>query len=125
MMNTPTVGNMQLVIVGATGMVGAYAIRYALDHPAVRRVTSIGRRKTGISHPKLDEILHQDFSDCSALAPVLSGQDAAVFCLGTYTGTGDRHRDAHDHRGLHGRVRTSSPRQQSRCGVLFSEREWR
>jgi uncharacterized protein YbjT (DUF2867 family) len=77
----------RLVIVGATGMVGTYALRYALDLPAVERVTSIGRRKTGVSHPKLDEVLHQDFSDCSALAPVLTGQDAAVFCLGTYTGT--------------------------------------
>ncbi len=80
-------GNKRLVIVGATGMVGAYALRYALDHPAVGCVTSIGRRKTGISHPKLDEVLHQNFSDCSALAPALSGQDAAIFCLGTYTGT--------------------------------------
>jgi len=73
--------------VGATGMVGAYALRYALDHPAVGRVTSIGRRNTGISHPKLHEVLHQNFSDCSALAPALCDQDAAVFCLGTYTGT--------------------------------------
>jgi uncharacterized protein YbjT (DUF2867 family) len=37
-------------------------------------------------HPKLTEILHNDFADCSALADTLSGQDAAVFCLGTYTG---------------------------------------
>lgn len=87
MMNTPVGGNMRLAIVGATGMVGTYALRYALDHPAVGRVTSIGRKKTGISHPKLDEVLQQNFSDCSALAPVLSGQDAAVFCLGTYTGS--------------------------------------
>lgn len=86
-MNSPSAGHMRLAIVGATGMVGAYALRYALDHPAVGRVTSIGRRKTGISHPKLNEVLHQDFSNCSALAPVLSGQDAAIFCLGTYTGT--------------------------------------
>jgi uncharacterized protein YbjT (DUF2867 family) len=84
-MNTPAAGHMRLAIVGASGMVGTYALRYALDHPAVKRVTSVGRRKSGISHPKLDEILHQDFSDCSALAPALSGQDAAVFCLGTYT----------------------------------------
>jgi len=77
---------MRLAIVGATGMVGGYALRHALDLPAVERVTSISRRKTGISHPKLDEVLHQDFSDCSALAPALGGQDAAVFCLGTYTG---------------------------------------
>jgi uncharacterized protein YbjT (DUF2867 family) len=76
----------RLVIVGATGMVGGYALRYALEHPAVSHVTIVGRRKVGISHPKLNEILHRDFTDCSALAEALSGQDAAVFCLGTYTG---------------------------------------
>lgn len=77
----------RLVIVGGTGMVGGYALRYALDHPAVGMVTSIGRRKVGLSHPKLKEVPHRDFADCSALAESLSGQDAAVFCLGTYTGT--------------------------------------
>jgi uncharacterized protein YbjT (DUF2867 family) len=49
-------------------------------------VTSIGRKELGISHPKLKEVLHRDFADCSALAEALSGQDAAVFCLGAYTG---------------------------------------
>jgi len=83
-MNAPTAGQKRLVIVGATGMVGGYALRYALENSAVGTVTSIGRRKLGISHPKLKEVLHSDFADCSALA--LSGQDAAVFCLGAYTG---------------------------------------
>jgi uncharacterized protein YbjT (DUF2867 family) len=77
----------RLVIVGATGMVGGYALRYALGHPAVGRVTVIGRRTLDISHPKLTEVLHRDFGDCSAVAGALSGQDAAVFCLGTYTGS--------------------------------------
>jgi uncharacterized protein YbjT (DUF2867 family) len=85
-MSAPTADRMRLVIVGATGMVGGYAIRYALDHPSVARVTAIGRRKLGISHAKLDEVLHRDFADCSALAEALSHQDGAVFCLGTYTG---------------------------------------
>jgi uncharacterized protein YbjT (DUF2867 family) len=67
-------------------MVGGCALRYALDHPAVGAVTAIGRRKLGISHPKLKDVLHQDFADCSALANALSGQDAAIFCLGAYTG---------------------------------------
>jgi uncharacterized protein YbjT (DUF2867 family) len=49
-------------------------------------VTAIGRKKLGISHPKLNEVLHQNFADCSALADDLSGQDAAIFCLGAYTG---------------------------------------
>src|SRR5258707_14247794 len=78
---------MRLVILGASGMVGGYALRYMLDHPTIERVTAIGRRKLGVSHPKLDEVLHQDFSDCSALARVISGHDACVFCLGTYTAT--------------------------------------
>jgi uncharacterized protein YbjT (DUF2867 family) len=49
-------------------------------------VTAIGRRSLSISHPKLKEVLHKDFADCSALAEALSDQDAAIFCLGTYTG---------------------------------------
>jgi uncharacterized protein YbjT (DUF2867 family) len=85
-MNVPAAGQKRLVIVGATGMVGGYALRYALDHPAVGRVTAIGRRKLGIAHPKLNEVLHRDFANCSPLAEALSGQDAAIFCLGTYTG---------------------------------------
>jgi uncharacterized protein YbjT (DUF2867 family) len=80
-------GQKRLVIIGATGMVGGYAVRYALDNPAVGRVTVISRRKLGISHPKLDEVVHQDFAECSALADTLRGQDAAIFCLGTYTGS--------------------------------------
>jgi uncharacterized protein YbjT (DUF2867 family) len=86
-MSVSALGQKRLVIVGASGMVGGYALRYALDNPAVERVTSVGRKRLGISHPKLKEVLHQNFADCSALADVLVGQDAAVYCLGTYTGS--------------------------------------
>ena len=86
-MNLRTAGQKNLVIIGATGMVGGYALRYALEHPAIGRATTIGRRKVGISHPKLKEVLHQDFADCSPLAEVLSDQHAAIFCLGAYTGS--------------------------------------
>ena len=86
-MNVPTASQRRIVIVGATGMVGGYALRYALENSAVGSVTSIGRKKVGISHPKLSEVQHRDFSDCSALAGTLLGQDAVVFCLGTYTGS--------------------------------------
>ena len=86
-MSVPTAGRRHLVLVGATGMVGGYALRYALEHPAVERVTAIGRRTLGISHAKLNEILHPNFGDCSALAESLSHHDAAIFCLGAYTGS--------------------------------------
>jgi len=114
----PTVGQKSLVVVGATGMVGGYALRYALNNAALNSVTSIGRKKLGISHPKLKEILHQNFADCSALSDVLSGQDGAVFCLGTYTGSvsdAELHRITVDYTVEFSRVlRGSSP------GAAFS-----
>jgi N-acetyl-gamma-glutamylphosphate reductase len=76
----------RLVIAGATGMVGGQALRYALEHPDVGHVLSIGRRALGITHPKLTELLHADFANCTPLAEALKNQNAAVFCLGTYTG---------------------------------------
>src|SRR5580693_4197552 len=76
----------RLVMVGASGMVGGYALRFALENPRVGRVTSIGRKNLGLSHPKLKEVVHRDFADCAALADALSGQNAVVFCLGAYTG---------------------------------------
>ena len=85
-MRDPVAGQTSLVIVGASGMVGGYALRYALDNPAVGVVTVIGRKQLGLTHHKLKEVLHHDFTDCSALAQPLTGQDAAIFCLGVYTG---------------------------------------
>ena len=119
------VGQKRVVIVGASGMVGGYALRCALENSAVGTVTSIGRKKIGISHPKLTEVLHRDFADCSALAETLLGQNSAVFCLGTYTGSvsdADLRRITADYtiefaRVLHG----SSPER----GVLILERKWR
>jgi uncharacterized protein YbjT (DUF2867 family) len=87
LMSIAAVVQKRLVIVGASGMVGGYALRYALNNSTVERVTSIGRKELGISHPKLKEVLHRNFADCSALAEALLGQDAAVYCLGTYTGS--------------------------------------
>jgi len=66
-------------------MVGGYALRYPIDHQAVGSVTAIGRKKLGVKHAKLREMLHADFVDCSTLLNVLTGQGVAVFCLGTYT----------------------------------------
>src|SRR6201997_5179611 len=85
-MNVSTADHRRLVIVGATGMVGGYALRYALKHPRVKFATAIARRKLDLPHPKLNQVVHQNFADCSALSEVVSNHDAAIFCLGAYTG---------------------------------------
>jgi len=111
---TPVDARKRLVIVGATGMVGGYALRYALDHAAVGGVTVVGRKPTGVTHPKLSEVLHQNFADCTPLAGALSDQEAALFCLGTYTGAvsdAELRRVTVDYAVEFGRVfRASSPR---------------
>jgi uncharacterized protein YbjT (DUF2867 family) len=86
-MNSPGEAQKRLVIIGATGMVGGSVLRFALEEPRVGQVTAVGRRKLGISHPRLNEVLHQDFADCAPLTSALTGQDAALYCLGAYTGS--------------------------------------
>src|SRR5260370_6629961 len=91
-------------MVGGIGMGGGYALGYALENPGVGSVTAIGGRKLGLSHPKLKEVLHGDFANCSALAETFSGQYAAVFCVGTYTGAVSGCGAPYHNGGLHDRV---------------------
>jgi len=74
--------SMNVLLFGATGMVGQGVLRECLLDPDVRSVLSIGRSTTGQQHEKLHEIVHEDFSDFSAIEPELSGFDACFFCLG-------------------------------------------
>jgi uncharacterized protein YbjT (DUF2867 family) len=73
---------MKVVLFGATGMVGQGVLRECLADAGVESVLAVGRRPTGRSHPKLREIVHDDFLDFSAIEPELTGYDACFFCLG-------------------------------------------
>lgn len=73
---------MKVLLFGATGMVGQGVLRECLLAPDVESVVSIGRGATGQRHPKLRELLHNDFLDFSAIQGQLSGFDACFFCLG-------------------------------------------
>lgn len=73
---------MNVIIFGASGMVGAGALLECLADPRVTSVLVIGRTSCGVTHPKLTEILHHDFFDYTALQPRLGGLDACFFCLG-------------------------------------------
>ena len=70
------------IVTGATGMVGEGVLHECLLHPEVETVLVINRKPCGVSHPKLKEILHDDFFDLSAIESQLSGYNACFFCLG-------------------------------------------
>lgn len=73
---------MNVILFGATGMVGQGALRECLLDPAVDQVLCVGRSATGKEHPKLEEIVLADLFDLSPIAPHLAGFDACLFCLG-------------------------------------------
>ncbi|MCX6143351.1 MAG: epimerase [Ignavibacteriales bacterium] len=70
------------ILFGATGMVGEGVLLESLKHPNVESVLVIGRRPCNVKHPKLSEILHQNFFDYSDIENKLRGYDACFFCLG-------------------------------------------
>jgi uncharacterized protein YbjT (DUF2867 family) len=63
-------------------MVGQGVLRECLRSSEVEGVLSIVRRASGQQHPKLREIVHQDFADFFEIEGELSGYDACFFCLG-------------------------------------------
>ena len=73
---------MDVVIFGATGMVGQSALRACLADAGVRRVLVIGRTPMGRLHPKLRELIRADLSVYADIEPDLTGYDACFFCLG-------------------------------------------
>ena len=73
---------MNILIFGATGMVGQGVLRECLLDPEVQLVATIGRTATGQQNPKLREIVHPDLWNYAPLEDRLSGFDACFFCLG-------------------------------------------
>lgn len=60
---------MNVVLFGATGMVGAGVLTECLEEPRVRSVLVVGRSRCGVSHPKLREVIRSDFFDYGDLEP--------------------------------------------------------
>lgn len=73
---------MNVLIFGATGMVGQGVLLECLRDPDVRAVTILVRAPAKFMHSKLREIVHRDFWNFSSVERELSGFDACFFCLG-------------------------------------------
>ena len=63
-------------------MVGEGVLHECLQHPDIEKVLIVNRNPAGISHPKLEEIIHADFFNLSPIANRLTGYDGCLFCLG-------------------------------------------
>ncbi|MND61389.1 hypothetical protein D3C80_526470 [compost metagenome] len=70
------------ILTGATGMVGEGVLHECLQHESVEQVLIINRKPSGVTHPKLKEIIHQDFYDLSVIEDQLRGYNTCFFCLG-------------------------------------------
>ncbi|GAB3839552.1 epimerase [Hymenobacter jeollabukensis] len=73
---------MNVIVTGATGMVGEGVLLECLQDPGITRVLVVTRKPTGRQHPKLREVLLPDFEHPEAIESELTGYDACYFCLG-------------------------------------------
>jgi uncharacterized protein YbjT (DUF2867 family) len=69
---------MKIAIAGATGLTGSLCLELLLNDSRVTEIFSIGRRKTGISNPKLTEAILNNGEFDQSLSI-----DAFICCLGT------------------------------------------
>lgn len=76
----------KILITGATGMVGGIILKQCLKSPEISQLTSFVRKKSKQNHPKLKEIVVENFLDYSKHQEEFVDVDVAYFCLGVYTG---------------------------------------
>src|SRR6187402_2754116 len=74
---------MNVLVFGATGMVGHGVLQECLAAEDVKLVQTIGRTAVDQSHPKLREVIHADMYNYQSIEAQMSGFDACFFCLGT------------------------------------------
>ena len=73
---------MNVILFGASGMIGSGVLLECLQDPRVRSVLSVGRSPTGRTHPKLKEIVREDLFQYADIEDDLRDYQACFFCLG-------------------------------------------
>jgi uncharacterized protein YbjT (DUF2867 family) len=71
-----------VLLFGASGMVGTGVLRECLADPQVVRVATIGRTASALHSAKLEQIIHADLSNYDSIEGSLHDLDACFFCLG-------------------------------------------
>jgi uncharacterized protein YbjT (DUF2867 family) len=71
-----------VILTGATGMVGEGVLFECLQNPQVGNILVIGRKPYGIQHPKVKEVVVPDFFKLDDHAAAINGFDACLYCAG-------------------------------------------
>lgn len=80
---------MNVILTGASGLVGQGVLIECLRDPRVASVLSLGRSPSGRDDTKLTDLVTPDMSDLSLVEDRLRGWDACFYCAGTgLVGTG-------------------------------------
>ncbi|MBK8699544.1 MAG: NAD-dependent epimerase/dehydratase family protein [Saprospiraceae bacterium] len=75
--------SMNIILTGATGMVGEGVLNECLHDPHVIHVLLLIRKSCGMNHPKVKELVVADLMHLDEVTSSLSNIDACLFCLGT------------------------------------------
>jgi dihydrodipicolinate reductase len=70
---------MNVLLFGATGMVGQGVLRECLLDPDVKLVQTVGRTVTGVENPKLREVVRQDLLHYEAIGAIFAALTPASF----------------------------------------------
>jgi uncharacterized protein YbjT (DUF2867 family) len=72
---------MKVVIFGATRMVGQGVLPTALDASDVESVLAVVRTPTGVTHPKLRELVRGNSHEIGSISAESHGVDARLYCV--------------------------------------------
>lgn len=73
---------LNVIITGATGMVGEGVLLECLQNEQIAQVLILSRRPYDLKHPKLKELLVPNFLEIEKVKDQLAGYDACFFCAG-------------------------------------------
>lgn len=75
---------MKVILTGSTGFIGNNVLLQCLSNPAITSIVALSRRELKIKNPKLEVIIHEDFSSYPpTLISQLADADACIYCLGS------------------------------------------
>lgn len=72
----------KVILFGSTGMIGKGVLLECIEDSRVESILLINRHPSNFNHKKINEIIHEDFSDFSSLIDVFTDYNTCFFCLG-------------------------------------------